>query len=417
MLVLRPNYYPEIAGGTRLAKDLVDDLIKVGHKVEMITPFPVKVEDHVKKEYKTKKNESDQDGSLVIRRIYVPIEEKNFLLRIVKSVFVLVGMFRKGLSSKEVDLIMTISMPPFIGPLGSILSKIKKVPVVYWEQDIISKSIKKNSKMGNRIVKSLMKKVIKILETISVRKSTHTVTISNKFRNYHLKDDNLDPSKISTIYNWIDSSQVNYIPRESNKLFQDLKLDKNKFYVTYCGNIGYPHNLETLIDTAKKLEEYNDIEFLIFGDGSRKTAIQNYREKLDAKNVKMHPLVPLDKASLAYSIGDVSIVIGQKGTSENGFPSKTWSIMSASRPVVSSFDFDSELTDIIRDHDAGIAVPPEDSQSLKTAILEIYNNRTLIEEMGRNGLKYVENNISRQETTSQIISLFEKLHEEKVGVK
>ncbi|WP_028783984.1 glycosyltransferase family 4 protein [Thalassobacillus devorans] len=410
ILMLRPNYFPEVAGGTRLAKDLVDDLIAAGHQVEMITPFPVKVDEKVKREYKAKKNEVAQDGSLAIRRIDVPIEEKSFPRRIVKALFVFLGMYRKGLASKNPDLIMTISMPPFIGPLGSILGKTKKVPVVYWEQDIISKSIKKDSKIGNWLLKTLMKKVIRTLETFTVKTSTHTIAISNKFKNYHLQEDKLNPEKISTIYNWIDTSQVNYVKRENNELFQELGLDKDKFYVTYCGNIGYPHNLETFIEAAKKLESYPDIEFLIFGEGSRKEAIQRHREKLNAQNVKMYPLVPLDKASLAYSIGDISIVIGQAGTSENGFPSKTWSIMSAARPVVSSFDIDSELTNIIRDNEAGIAVPPEDSNALKEAILTIYHDRSLIDQMGRNGLNYVENNISREETTAEIIDLFETLH-------
>lgn len=409
ILILRPNYYPEIAGGTRLAKDLVDDLIKAGHKVELIAPFPIKISNDVKKELIKNKNETEHNGNLKINRINIPIKESSILFRILKSVFLFIAMFFKGIFSKDVDLIMTISMPPFIGPLGNIIGKLKRVPIVYWEQDIISNSIKKNSNLGNKYTRPVIKWIINRLEDFSITHCTHVVTISNKFKSFHVDQHNVDPGKMSVIYNWIDPDQITYLNRNENPIVSKLKVSDDNFYVTYCGNIGYPHNLETLIDTAKRLESYENIKFLIFGDGSRKRAIERYMSEQNVKNVSLYPLVPLDEADQVYSLGDISIVIGQAGTSENGFPSKTWSIMSASRPVVSSFDLDSELTDIIRDNNSGIAVEPENSEALRDAILTIYNNRSLIDEMGPNGRKYVEDNISRRETTKEIIRLFESL--------
>ena len=42
VIMMRPSYRPEISGGTHLAIDLVEDLKKAGHEVELVTPISQK---------------------------------------------------------------------------------------------------------------------------------------------------------------------------------------------------------------------------------------------------------------------------------------------------------------------------------------------------------------------------------------
>ena len=43
--------------------------------------------------------------------------------------------------------------------------------------------------------------------------------------------------------------------------------------VLHAGNIGDKQRLELLIQAAKHLEEHKDIQFVIVGDGARKSAV------------------------------------------------------------------------------------------------------------------------------------------------
>ena len=134
-----------------------------------------------------------------------------------------------------------------------------------------------------------------------------------------------------------------------------------------------------------------------------------YIDRSGANNIELLPLQPLEEASHVYSIGEVGIVIGRKGTSRNGFPSKTWSIMAAGQAMISCFDIDSEFSNFVREGNCGIAVPPDNSVALKNAILELYLNPTQTKEYGRNARSYVSSKFSRDAATSNIIHIVKRL--------
>lgn len=83
-------------------------------------------------------------------------------------------------------------------------------------------------------------------------------------------------------------------------------------------------------------------------------------------------LLPADRISEVYSLGDVALITCKPGTGNAGMPSKTWSIMACNTPVIASFDTDSDLADVIRDSGAGKCVEPGDVQKLVDAIKERY---------------------------------------------
>src|SRR5690606_6420334 len=97
------------------------------------------------------------------------------------------------------------------------------------------------------------------------------------------------------------------------------------------------------------------------------------------------------------------IVIGRPGTSNNGFPSKLWSIMAAGQAVIASFDLKSELCNFINDGHCGIAIEAGSKMELEEAILLLYNNKELTRKMGENAREYVSSKFSRKEATKKII--------------
>lgn len=396
---MRPTYKPELSGGTHLAVDLVKDLKKSGHEVEIITPISSKFVDQI----------DESKDECVIHRVTSRFNKKDPLSRILRYIDVSLSMKKIASRISNVDLIMTHSMPPLIGFIGARIGKKKNIPVLYWEQDIVSESLKTTGIFGNKGIKqNILFTVAQKIEIFTERKSTHIVTISRQFQDMHINR-GVPKSKVSVVYNWIDTKQVYPVHREENPLFDELSIPKNKFIVTYCGNLGVPQNVEILIDAAERLKDYPQILFVIIGGGSREKRIKQFVDEKALENLMLFSLQPLEKSHLVYSIGDIGTVIGRAGTSRNGFPSKTWSIMAAGQAMISCFDLDSELTSFVKNGKCGIAVEPDSPEKLADAILTLYFDKNKTKECGTNARKFVEENFSRMLATSKIIKIAESL--------
>lgn len=415
ILMFRPSHYPEIAGGTHLGIDLIEDIINSGHEVVLVTPAPWRVSEEVKNKYKEMKTEVQYDGKLIIHRVYVSANEKSLISRAIRMFLLTVGMAIRGVKEKNIDIIMSHSMPVFIGPTSVLISRIKKLPVLYLESDVVSESLISTGVVKKGMKRKIMYSFGKFLEKASLKGSDYIVTVSSLFKERNIRN-GIPENKIEVIHNWIDTDKVKPIERNQNFLFERFKLDRRKFYVTYCGNLGLPQNVEILIDAAKDLEHIEDLEFVIIGNGVRKQFVEDYISRLDVKNVKLFPLQPLEEVSYVYSLGDVGVVIGKSGTSKNGFPSKTWTMMAAGQAIISCFDIDSELSKAVENGNCGIALEPDNSLKLKDAILTMYENKDYAYQCGLNAREYVAKKNSRKMATKKYINALEKI-KYKIGEK
>lgn len=408
ILMLRPNYSPDMASGIHLAEDLVEDIVEKGHKLKLVAPAPMRVEKEVKEQYKKTTTEIKNDGNLIIVRLKNNFSEKGIIARALRMLFLAIKMFYIALSEKNIDIIISHSMPVFLGPLAAIAGKIRKIPVVYWEQDIVSESIKSTKVVGKGIKSKLLYYIALKLEKISSKYSKHIITISKEFKRRQIEIGK-KAEDVDILYNWIDTNKLVPIKRENNYLFDKFNLDRKYFYVTYCGNLGLPQNVEILIDAAKELQNIKNLKFLIFGNGVRRKEVEKYLEEAQLTNCQLLPLQPLKEASYVYSLGDIGVVIGKKGTSKNGFPSKTLSILSAGQAIISCFDLESELSDFVKKGNCGIAIEPDNSQELKNVILKLYNNTDVTDEMKQNAREFVVKNFSRKKATDRFIEIIDNI--------
>ena len=53
----------------------------------------------------------------------------------------------------------------------------------------------------------------------------------------------------------------------------------DKFVVMYSGNIGFTHNVESIIEIAEEIKENEDIIFLIIGEGLKKKELNVMGER------------------------------------------------------------------------------------------------------------------------------------------
>ena len=174
--------------------------------------------------------------------------------------------------------------------------------------------------------------------------------------------------KIVVVSNWIDTDVVRPIPRSENKLFDEFGIPKDKFTAVYAGNFGVSQGASVLLGAAEKLACRDDIHFAVFGGGAEFDDFRKAVAEKGLKNITVNGLLPVERVSEVYSLGDVAIITCKKGVGGNSMPSKTWSIMACGTPIIAAFDTDSELAEIISVANAGICVEPENSVALADAV-------------------------------------------------
>ena len=417
VMQLTGYFLPEKAASIYLTENRLEAFAEAGFDTVIWASRPTRgLSDEEYQEYKNKKLETMYGGKVTVHRFAMYREGKNPLLRALRYSLNWIIQLWKGLREKDVDCIYLASTPPIQGMLGAFIKKFRGIPFVYNLQDIFPDSLFNNG-LANK--GGMLWKIGRVIENFTYKHADKIIVISEDFKK-NIMAKGVPEEKIVVVYNWVDQNAVVYIPREKNKLFDAYGLDRSKFYVTYNGNIGLSQNMDMLLSVAEEFQSdkvqafqgkeisCTDIHFVLVGNGAYLDEVKRLVNDKKLKNVHLLPFQPYEDISHVFSLGDASLVISKPGTGAASVPSKTWSIMSASRPVLANFD-ENELKQIVEKHNCGIFTKAGDKEAFKQSILTLYNNRELAVEMGRNGRQFVMDNLTREVGTQKYVDVIKSV--------
>ena len=404
ILKLPPYYAPEQISSSHLTNDLEQAYVEAGYELEIYCPTPTRgVSEEVRSIYKNKKYEEKFDGKIKIHRFPMFREQKNTVLRALRYILVNLIQFYKGCRAKDIDLIMASSTPPTQGLMCSFLKRIKGVPFVYTLQDVFPDSLV-NAKMTKK--GSLIWKIGRKIEDFTYRSADKIIVISNDIKD-NISRKGVNEHKVKVIPNWIKPENIKYINKTDNLLIKKYNINKDNFIIVYAGNLGRAQGLDILIEAAVLLKDKKDISFCIFGDGVEKERLISLIGKKELTNICIYPLQPSNMVSYVYSLGDACVVTCKKGNGSNAFPSKTWSIMACSRPIIAAFDRNSQLSKCIDEFRFGLCIEPENVIEFVKAIKFLKDNKEKSILMGVNGRKAIELNFNDKISTSKYIDIID----------
>lgn len=407
ILYLPAYFAPEKAASSYLGENRNQAFADAGFDVIAYVPTPCRgISICERRKYCTGeyKREILYDGHFELNRFSLYAESTNPIMRAIRYVLCWNIQLWKGIRTKDVDVIYLASTPPIQGVLGAILKKIKKVPFVYNLQDIFPDSLV-GTGLANK--SGWVWKIGRVIENFTYKYADKIIVISEDFKK-NIMAKGVPEEKIVVVYNWVDQNAVKNIGRKDNKLFDKYNLDRNKFIITYSGNIGLTQNMDLLLDVAKGLETNEKIQFVLIGEGAYKEQVEQIIVRDNIKNVTLLPFQPYEDISHVFSLGDVGLIISKPGVGENSVPSKTWSIMSASRPVLANFD-ENEIKTILNNNQCGIFTNAGDKVEFRNAIIELYQNSEMCRKYGENGRKFVMKNLTREIGTQKYVDVIMNL--------
>lgn len=394
---------PEKASGLPIVTDMIEGFAEHGWDVDVFIPTPTRgVTNELRREYAKKRTEILCDGKLTIHRMHLYREGTRMLQRTIRYSIFSLQCFVRGLFLPA-DAVFTGGGPPTQGIVGGLIHKLTKKKFIYNPQDLFPDSL---VIAGQATEDSKVVKIGRRIERFAYRNADVIITITEDMAD-NIRSKTEDKRKVHVIRNWIDTEKTVPVERGNNKLFDELGLSQDKFYVTYAGNIGMMQGIETVVDAAEDLKDRDGIQFIIFGNGSEEENIKRKIAEKQMKNIQIFPLQSLDRVSEVYSLGDVSIIPCKPGTGGSGMPSKTWTIMATGTAIIASFDLGGEMEKTINEAECGICVQAGDSEKLAEAIVELFVNRERTTTLGANARKYAIKKVSKELAVNHYIELIE----------
>lgn len=382
-----------------LLYELALDLAANGAQVTVVTGFPSRRITEETRQYYLSHPIEKINNNLIVKRVGSKKGEGNGLLQRFIRYLNLCRSIKKEALRTPTDCYYVYSSPPFLGYMNKSLSKV--APVLYNAQDIFPDSL---FFIKPFLRKTPLKWYFESKEKKVLKYSSVVVTISEAMKSTLSKRcDNSE--KVKVIYNWSDYHSLTNIKKEDNTLFDEFNIPKDKFIVSYGGDIGLFQNWDVIIEAFKRLSD--EALLVIFGNGTKHQYVKERIKKENIKNILLFPMQPKNRVSEVYSLGDLELVPLADGLTGFALPSKLYNIFAVEKPVLAMLDKNSEYFDLINKNRMGYSVEPYDVNSLIETIR--LARKESLGKMGIAGLNYLVKECSREVQTFKYFKTFEEL--------
>jgi glycosyltransferase involved in cell wall biosynthesis len=185
----------------------------------------------------------------------------------------------------------------------------------------------------------------------------------------------------------------------------------SKFIVIYAGIHGIAQGLETIVEVAHKLRDKSKVHFLFVGEGPVKNQLLALAEMYGLENVTFHPEVPREQMPIFLSAADVALIpLRDLPLFRGARPSKMFDAWACQCPTVVSVA--GEARRVLEEASAGIAVTPENTDEIASAILTLHDDPDLRLRCGLNARRYVEMHYSLQAMAAHLSQILTLRHDD-----
>ncbi len=205
-------------------------------------------------------------------RVTPPVLDKNVLAsRLALSVSVSWLLFVKTLSKvRRGDHVIVVTNPPFLPYLVALACRWRGAAYSVLVHDVYSDVL---TAVGLISAGGLMERAIAGAVRRLYAHAMRVIVLGRDMAT-HARARVQDPTKVIVIPNWGDDDVVHPITRGANP----------RFTVQYLGNIGRTHDIETLIEAARRTRD-SGIEWQFVGDGAKLSVVQAAIETEHLRNV------------------------------------------------------------------------------------------------------------------------------------
>lgn len=399
---------PSVSGGIR-SFDFAKRWFERGHRVTVLTSS-AHIGDSNCKTSKKRINTFNVEGIDVIVISVKYSQQMSYLRRIIAFVIFLVRASVFLAKKADYDLVFASSTPLTIAVPALVARFVNRIPFIFEVRDLWPEYPEDFGIIKNRLI-------IRILENFCMyvyRKADHIITVSNSMAARLMGKYGINKEKVSVIPIGACNHMLEYLDYGKVRAYKDLYGLEGKFVIGYAGTIGYVNNLDSVLSMAESLREFDDIIFLIAGNGKERRRLEEEAFKRHLYQIKFIGEFPYTEILNIIETFNAAYIserpFDDKGkkfiNAEDTLSNKFFDYIMLGKPVL--INAEGEISRLVGKYRCGFYVKDGDSESLKKIIFRLKENNGLKEKMGLNAKK-LAGRFDRYALADRLESIFKKL--------
>jgi glycosyltransferase involved in cell wall biosynthesis len=264
-------------------------------------------------------------------------------------------------------IVLTLTTPPLISVLGTILKRLRGSRHVIWEMDMYPDVAVDLNVLKAR---SFVTRLIGTFADFSRKRADAIIVLGQDMKD-RLVARGIPQGKIFIAENWADGCEIWPNPFKEGPLV-----------VHYSGTFGLAHDEDTIAATLWQLRGDNRFRFIFSGGGARRRRFEEFCRAEQIDNVEFQPYVKRSDLSRSFAEGHLGLVTQKSDTVGSVVPSKVYGIMAAGRPVLYIGPEGTTPARIIQQFECGWRIEPGDAAGLVRLLDNVERNRLLLANAG-----------------------------------
>ncbi|HEX4142739.1 MAG TPA: glycosyltransferase family 4 protein [Pirellulales bacterium] len=344
-----------------------------------------------------------------IRRVWNSRLSKSSLLgKACNLLSYLLAAFVASLRLPRPDAVVVETDPPLLCLLGAFLRWWHGCRLVIYLQDIYPDVAVALGKLPGGMWTGWLRRLF----FWTYQKADRVIVLSDDMRALLIAS-GVEPAKIVSIANWVDTEQV--CPVKHANPFRAKHDLGDRFVVMYSGNLGLCQRLEDVLAAARLLRNRPDILWLFVGDGASRQRLEAEAVAHELQNVRFLPYQPKGELAASLSAADVHVVSLDPRVISFLMPSKFYGVLASGTAVLSVVPPECEMARVTRESGVGLVVTPESPAALAEAVRQAAANRSELEAMGARGWQLAQSTYDRRKQTAAFAQMLAGLFDRPVA--
>ena len=326
----------------------------------------------------------ERDGKVKIVRTYTYSElHRSYMGRLLGFISFSLSCPLGLLAVSKPDVVLASSPPIFPMFSAWLVCKVRRIPFVLEVRDLWPASAVQMGILKNRQLIGIMAWMERVLYNHSVKIVALTEGIQDDIcaRGW-------SKSKVELVTCGVDFDKL-YPDVPGAAFIRNKYTWQDKKIILYFGALGEANNLPVTLRAAQRLQNRNDIIFILIGDGMKRVETEMQVAALALKNVLVLPPVPKDEARLFINAADLCLVtLRDIPLFDGAIPTKLIDYMACGKAVLCGIRGEAER--IVCEARAGVVFEPDNDEQLSELVLELLSDNLRVEKMGVGGLAYVQ---------------------------
>lgn len=281
------------------------------------------------------------------------------------------GALWRALRDAPPDLVITLTTPPGLCLVGSLLARLRGTRHFIWEMDVYPDIA---VDLGVLPPRSLVTRALGVLLDRARRRADGIIVLGECMRD-RLIAHGIPAAKIHIAENWADGRQITPLPFPP----------ADPITILYSGNLGLAHDVATIGAAIERLANDARFRFVFAGGGAQRAALEDGFRARAASNISFQPYQPRTEMTQTLGACHLGLVTQKSATLGSVVPSKTYGLMAAGRPILYIGPRKSTPARIIQRFACGWHIEPGDVDSLLDLLHALSRNPGLIAEAGARG--------------------------------